>query len=107
MRCQGEEPAGKAGEMRELLPAPLARRLATVQGMIGAALDSAPPGPISLISLCAGDGRDVLGVLPGHPRCADVRGRLVELDPELAERARERAAAVAPASALSARKEPF
>ena len=76
---------------------PLARRLATVQGMIRTALDTSPPGPISLISLCAGDGRDVLGVLPGHPRCADLRGRLVELDPELAERARELAAAVASA----------
>lgn len=76
---------------------PLARRLAKVQGMILAALDNAPPGPISLISLCAGDGRDVLGVLPGHPRGADVRGRLVELDPELAGRARERAAAVSSA----------
>ncbi|GAC1435025.1 MAG: hypothetical protein NVSMB6_31930 [Burkholderiaceae bacterium] len=38
--------------------------------------------------MCAGDGRDLLGVLPQHPRASDVGGRLVELDPMLAERAR-------------------
>lgn len=37
--------------------------------------------------MCAGDGRDVLGVLPDHPRSRDVHARLVELDPELAARA--------------------
>ena len=31
-----------------------------------------------------GEGRDLLGVLADHPRRADVIGRLVELDPELA-----------------------
>ena len=43
-----------------------------------------PPGPIRVISMCAGEGRDLLGVLGDHPRRADVTGRLVELDPELA-----------------------
>ena len=43
-----------------------------------------PPGPIRVISVCAGEGRDLLGVLADHPRAADVTGRLVELDPELA-----------------------
>ena len=76
---------------------PLARRLAVVQGMIRAALDDAAPGPIAVISMCAGDGRDLLGVLAGHPRRADVHGRLVELDPDLAEHARTHAAAVSPA----------
>jgi hypothetical protein len=41
--------------------------------------------------MCAGEGRDVLGVLADHPRRTDVRGRLVELDPELAATARSRA----------------
>lgn len=41
-----------------------------------------------MISMCAGDGRDLLGVLPGHPRGKDVSGRLVELNAELARRAR-------------------
>ena len=33
------------------------------------------------ISVCAGQGTDLLGVLADHPRAGDVRGRLVELDP--------------------------
>lgn len=76
---------------------PLARRLAVVQDLIRSALNAAPPGPIRVVSLCAGDGRDILGVLSVHPRRADVRARLVELDPELARRARERAAEISPA----------
>jgi hypothetical protein len=75
---------------------PLTRRLAVVQRMIREALDASPPGPITVISMCAGDGRDVLGVLSGHRRRDDVRGRLVELDPDLAQRAREHAAQVSP-----------
>jgi hypothetical protein len=42
--------------------------------------------------MCAGDGRDVLGVLRDHPRAADVRARLVELNPTLVRRGRARAA---------------
>jgi hypothetical protein len=76
---------------------PLTLRLTVVQRFIRTALDQCAPGPIDLISLCAGDGRDILGALPGHPRGPDVRGRLVELDPELAQRARDQAAEVAPA----------
>jgi hypothetical protein len=67
---------------------PLARRLVTVQGCIAAVLDAAPPGPIRVVSMCAGEGRDLLGVLEHHPRRADVQGRLVELDPGLAGTAR-------------------
>lgn len=66
----------------------LARRLAVVRERIGEALDAAPPGPIRVISVCAGQGRDLLGVLPGHPRRADVTARLVELDPRNAAAAR-------------------
>ena len=33
-----------------------------------------------LVSLCAGQGRDVIGVLAGHQRRDEVRARLVELD---------------------------
>ena len=47
--------------------------------------------------MCAGDGRDLLGVLSDHGRGSDVRARLVELDPELSGRARLRAAEVSPA----------
>jgi hypothetical protein len=52
-----------------------------VQRHIRAALDGCAPGPIRLVSLCAGQGHDVLGALEGHPRAADVQARLVELDP--------------------------
>jgi hypothetical protein len=59
----------------------LSRRLRIVQEQIRAALDAMPAGPRVAISLCAGQGRDVIEVLAGHPRRADVRARLVELDP--------------------------
>jgi hypothetical protein len=65
----------------------LSRRLAVVQGYIRDALDGMPPGSIRAISVCAGEGRDLLGVLAGHPRAGDVTARLVELDPDLAARA--------------------
>lgn len=65
----------------------LSLRLAVVQGFLTAALDRQRPGPIRLLSLCAGEGRDVIGVLRDHPRRADVQGVLVESDPVLAGRA--------------------
>ncbi len=69
----------------------LSQRLGVVQGRIRHALDHAPAGPIRVISICAGDGRDLLGVLADHPRRHDVMARLVELDPILADRARQAA----------------
>jgi len=70
---------------------PLARRLLTVQERVRIALDDCRPGPVSVVSVCAGQGRDLLGVLPGHPRCQDVRARLVELDPKNVDLAAEAA----------------
>jgi hypothetical protein len=70
----------------------LARRLATVQQRLLEALD-AHPGPIRLISMCAGQGRDVIPVLAEHPRGNDVTALLVELDPRNAELATEAAQA--------------
>lgn len=58
----------------------MARRLRTVQSRTRAVLDDAPAGPLKVISLCAGDGRDLLHVLSDHPRRHEVRARLVELD---------------------------
>ncbi|HYN76092.1 MAG TPA: SAM-dependent methyltransferase [Candidatus Limnocylindria bacterium] len=66
----------------------LSRRLEVVRAQLAAALDRCPPGPIRLLSLCAGDGRDVLPVLASHPRAADVSAVLVETDEVLAGRAR-------------------
>jgi hypothetical protein len=73
---------------------PLALRLGVVQDLIRSTLDSRAPGVIRVISMCAGDGRDLLGVLVDHPRRRDVRARLVELDPELAARGAVRAVAM-------------
>lgn len=70
----------------------LYRRLAVVQERITHVLDAAPPGEIRALSMCAGQGRDLLGALERHPRRADVTALLVELDPRNAEAARERAA---------------
>jgi hypothetical protein len=72
---------------------PLARRLAAVQRHIRAFADDAPPGPIRVISMCAGEGRDLIGALGDHPRRADVRARLVELDSRNVAVARASAAA--------------
>ena len=54
----------------------MARRLSWVQDRIRAALDEVPPGPVRVISLCAGQGRDLIGVLADHPRRGDVTARL-------------------------------
>ena len=70
----------------------MARRLRVVQQWIGTALDAGPPGPLRVVSLCAGQGRDLLGVLAGHPRRDDVLARLVELDPRNTAVAEEAAA---------------
>ena len=73
----------------------LAQRLRVVQARIAATLDAAPPGPLRALSMCAGQGRDLIPVLASHPRGRDVTARLVELDPGLAPprggRARTRA----------------
>jgi hypothetical protein len=71
----------------------LAARLDRVRTHLSVAIDSASAGPVRLISLCAGQGRDVIGVLPSHPRRADVHAVLIESDPDNAALAREHAAA--------------
>ena len=71
----------------------LSRRGEVVQGHLHAELERAPAGDIRLISLCAGQGRDVIGVLTGHPRRDDVRARLVELDERNVALARQAAQA--------------
>jgi hypothetical protein len=72
---------------------PLSRRLAIVQAHLSGAITAAPPGPVRVVSLCAGQGHDVLGVLPGHARRDDVTAVLVDLDPLNARLAADRAAA--------------
>ena len=69
----------------------LSRRLSIVQKRLGQLLDQCPPGRIQLVSLCAGQGRDVIGVLADHQRRDDVHARLVELDVRLTVQARSAA----------------
>jgi hypothetical protein len=64
-----------------------------VQRHVRAALDACAPGPIRLVSMCAGQGHDVLGALDGHPRASDVRARLVELNVDNVAQARANAPA--------------
>jgi hypothetical protein len=73
----------------------LSLRLRTVQSMVGAALDELPArsGPVRVVSLCAGQGRDVIDVVATHPRGPEVSALLVEQDRALADFARARAAA--------------
>jgi SAM-dependent methyltransferase len=71
---------------------PLSTRLAAVRERIRIALDEAPEGPLKVLSLCAGEGRDLIPVLADHPRRADVTARLVEFDPDIAGVARTAAA---------------
>lgn len=63
---------------------PLARRLEVVRRRLRAVLDEVDRQPGRLLSLCAGDGRDVIPVLAAR---GPVSALLVESDPELADRA--------------------
>jgi hypothetical protein len=70
----------------------LSVRLECVKRRLGEAIDRCPPGPVRLLSLCAGQGHDVIGVLPDHRRRDDVRALLVEADGRNVEVARRQAA---------------
>jgi hypothetical protein len=59
---------------------PLHTRLLCVQERIRDLLDRSPGGPIRIVSICAGQGRDLLPVVASHSRRRDVHARLVELD---------------------------
>jgi hypothetical protein len=58
----------------------LGRRLRVVQTQVRIAIDRAGPGGVRAISVCAGQGHDLIGVLAEHPRRAHVTARLVELE---------------------------
>ena len=80
----------------------LSRRLAMVQARLAEALDRCRPGRVQVISMCAGQGRDILGVLARHPRGGDVVARLVESDPRNAALARQDASPFAWVEVLEA-----
>lgn len=68
---------------------PLSRRLEVVTRRLRSALERAGLAPI-VLSLCSGDGRDVIAALTDFPGRVE-RAVLVENDPGLAERARQAA----------------
>lgn len=72
----------------------LADRLDAVRAQIDRRLDDTAPDQVRVISACAGDGRDLLGVLAGRPDADRVTALLVEYDRELATRASEAAKAL-------------
>jgi hypothetical protein len=67
----------------------LSRRLAVVQEHLRDRLD-ATSGPVRVLSLCSGDGRDILGVLAGRSDRDRVSGVLLELHEGVAANARQR-----------------
>lgn len=81
---------------------PQARRLGIVRSCIREVLDAREGLPTAVTSICAGDGRDILGVLAGRPGASRVAVTLVELDRGLADAAGETAAELGlPAPRLS------
>jgi len=66
----------------------LSRRLRVVQDQVARWLDETAPRPVRVLSLCAGDGRDVLEVLATRTDVDRVTATLVELDSDLCARAR-------------------
>lgn len=72
----------------------LSGRLAAVRAQIERHLDASAPDPVRVVSLCAGDGRDLLGALSERTDAHRVTALLVEHDAGLAARARDAAAAL-------------
>jgi hypothetical protein len=68
----------------------LSWRLQNVRSYITALLDTRP-GPLRAVSACAGDGRDILGVLADRGDAQRVEVTLIEVHPVLAEAARRSA----------------
>lgn len=69
---------------------PLAARLQIVREFLSTALTRITAeidNEVRIVSICAGDGRDVLPVLSSHT-CPPVRARLIEIDERLAHRAK-------------------
>ncbi|GAA2579386.1 hypothetical protein GCM10010435_65560 [Winogradskya consettensis] len=64
---------------------PLSRRLRLIQHHLTEWLDSKPDGG-TIVSVCAGQGHDLIGVLTARP----VRAHLIEFDPRNVAAARER-----------------
>ena len=70
----------------------LSWRLRQVQAWLQEDIDRRA-GPIRVLSVCAGDGRDIIDVLAGRRDAARVQTVLLEAHPGIADLARDRAAA--------------
>jgi amino acid adenylation domain-containing protein len=66
----------------------LQERLRVVREQIIATLNECPRGPIQIVSICAGDGRDVIGALLDHPRRNDITAALLDNHSESIARGR-------------------
>jgi len=77
-------------------------RLRKVQGYISAVLDERV-GPLELLSVCAGDGRDIIGALTERGDASRVHATLLEIHPVISERARRNAIAAGLASQVEVR----
>jgi hypothetical protein len=80
----------------------LSWRLSVVRSWIARSLRE-HSGPVRVLSACAGDGRDVLGVLALHPDVENIDVTLLEIDPMLAARARQQAADLYPRISVDVR----
>jgi hypothetical protein len=72
---------------------PLSRRLRAVQQQVRRVLPRMLDGAFTAVSLCAGQGDDLIGVLNDYSQASLVRGRLVEIDERNIERMRTKARA--------------
>jgi len=80
----------------------LSWRLSRVQQHIEQFLDQRE-GPVRILSVCSGDGRDLLEVLAAREDTGRITATLLELHPVLADRARATAASVAPEADVAVR----
>jgi hypothetical protein len=68
-------------------------RLRVVRRQIIDFLNDCPAGPVTVVSVCSGDGRDLVGALAEHPRRDEVIAWLLDIHAETLERGRAAAAA--------------
>ena len=60
----------------------LSRRLLVIKAALTDWLDNTAPEPVRLLSVCAGDGRDVIDVLSSRDDASRVDATLLEMDPK-------------------------
>lgn len=78
------------GPYQDVAP-PLSRRLHIIQTHVRTWLDDRPAERLRALSLCSGDGRDLIEVLAARPDADRVSATLIEVVSDLADRARARA----------------